>query len=261
MLSLADDTLVLAATDLTNHLACAHLTQQRLAVARGERSKPRPADDPHGDLIRRRGEEHEREQLDRLSAECGGYVDISIESAPRSREELEAAAEATATAMRDGAPLIYQGQFFDGRWQGRTDFLWRVPVASQLGSHSYEVLDTKLARQVKPSVVHQLSLYSRLLGKVQGLEPEIAHVVLGDGSSVAVELRRYAALNRHASRRLERVVEAPAQATYPDPVTHCAICALASECRERRIRDDHLSLVAGARRDHREQLVERTRPN
>jgi len=58
MLSLPDGTLVLAATDLTNHLACAHLTQQRLAVARGERSKPRPADDPHSDLIRRRGEEH-----------------------------------------------------------------------------------------------------------------------------------------------------------------------------------------------------------
>ena len=40
MLRLADGTLVLAATDLTNHLACAHLTQQRLAVARGERASP-----------------------------------------------------------------------------------------------------------------------------------------------------------------------------------------------------------------------------
>jgi hypothetical protein len=37
MLRLSDGTLVLAATDLTEHLACAHLTQQRLAVVRGER--------------------------------------------------------------------------------------------------------------------------------------------------------------------------------------------------------------------------------
>ena len=61
MLSLADGSLVLAATDLTNHLACAHLTQQRLAIARGERAKPRPADDPHAELVRDRGEAHERE--------------------------------------------------------------------------------------------------------------------------------------------------------------------------------------------------------
>ena len=65
--------------------------------------------------------------------------------------------------MREGAPLIYQAQFFDGRWQGRADFLRRLPAPSDLGNHSYEVLDTKLARQVKPQVVHQLSLYSRLL--------------------------------------------------------------------------------------------------
>lgn len=49
MLSLVDGTLVLAATDLTNHLACAHLTQQRLGIVRRERAKPRPADDPHAE--------------------------------------------------------------------------------------------------------------------------------------------------------------------------------------------------------------------
>ena len=88
MLRLADGTLVLAATDLTNHLACGHLTQQRLAIARGQRAKPRPADDPHADLIRDRGEAHEREQLDRLSAECGGHVDLSSDASPVTREAL-----------------------------------------------------------------------------------------------------------------------------------------------------------------------------
>src|SRR5215211_6836994 len=99
-MELIEGTVVLAATDLTNHLACAHLTQQRLAIARGQRGKPRPAEDPHGNLVRRRGEEHEREQLERLSAECGGHADLSTERAPRAREELEAAATATADAMR-----------------------------------------------------------------------------------------------------------------------------------------------------------------
>ena len=46
MFALADGTLVLAATDLTDHLACAHLTQQRLGVVRGERTHEpeRPAE-------------------------------------------------------------------------------------------------------------------------------------------------------------------------------------------------------------------------
>ncbi len=120
MLALSDGQLVLAATDLTNHLACPHLTQQRLAIARKERGKPRPVDDPHADLISARGNAHELEQLERLSAECGGHVDLSDGEYPYTREALEAAASKTAAAMRDGAPLIYQAHLFDGRWQGRS---------------------------------------------------------------------------------------------------------------------------------------------
>ena len=256
MLALADGTLVLAATDLTNYLACAHLTQQRLAVIRGERSRPRPADDPYAELIRERGERHEEEQLARLSQGCGGHVDLSTDKAPISRDELELAAAATTAAMREGAPLIYQAQFFDGRWQGRADFLRRVETPSILGAHAYEVLDTKLAKQIKPTVVHQLSLYNRMLAEIQGLEVRYAHVVLGTGDLETVDLSRYAALHRRVTRRLELVAATPAVETYPEPVAHCAICSLADECRQRLIADDHLSLVAGARRDHRERLVE-----
>src|SRR3954452_4977392 len=99
MLRFADRSLALAATDLTNHLACAHLTQQRLGIARGERAKARPVDDPHADLVRDRGEAHERAALERLSAESGGHIDLSREAYPYSLEELNAAAAETAAAM------------------------------------------------------------------------------------------------------------------------------------------------------------------
>lgn len=256
MLALVDGTLVLAATDLTNHLACSHLTQQRLAVARGERKKPRPAEDPYAELVREQGQRHEDDQLARLSEECGGHIDLSTESPPGSRGELEAAAAATVAAMSEGAPLIYQGQFFHGRWQGRVDFLRRIDAQSDLGAHAYEVLDTKLARQVKPTVVHQLGLYNRMLTEAQGLEPRYAHVVLGTGEIEHVDLSRYAALHRRVTRRIEAVTTAQAAATYPEPVGHCAICSLADECREKLVADDHLSLVAGARRAQRERLVD-----
>jgi predicted RecB family nuclease len=256
MLALSDGTVVLAATDLSALLGCAHLTEQRLAIVRGERGKPRPVDDPHAELIRDRGEAHELEQLERLSRECGGHVNLSPDGQPLTRESLGEAAERTAQAMREGVPLIYQAQLFDGRWQGRADFLRKVRLRSALGAHAYEVLDTKLARGLKPPVVHQLSLYNRLIGLIQGVEATQAHVVLGDGSSEPIDLSRYAALHRHVARRLEEVVTQPAKLTYPEPVEHCAICAFADECHSRWVTDDHLSLVAGARRDQREHLLE-----
>lgn len=255
MYRLDDGTIVLAATDLTNHLACDHLTQQKLAMARGERSKPRPADDPHAELIKDRGNRHEVEQLARLSAASGGHVDLTTDGFPTTRDELDRAATVTLDAMRSGAPLIYQAHFFDGKWQGRTDFLRRIEHPSALGDYAYEVIDTKLAREVKPHFVHQLSLYNRLLSIIQGYDHPFAYVILGDGSEVEIDLRKYAALHRCLTKQFEGIVAAPGIETYPEPVSHCDICELAAECHARRVADDHLSLVANARRDQRERLV------
>lgn len=246
----------LAATDLTSHLACPHLIQQRLGLARSERSAPQPAADPHADLVRTRGEAHEREQLERLRAECGGHIDLSDAGNPYTREGLEQRAAATAAAMEEGAPLIYQAQLLTGPWQGRVDFLRRIEADSRLGRHAYEVIDTKLARQVKPHFIHQLSLYNRLLAAAQGFEPELAHLILGDGSIEPVDLRRYAALHRHVVRQIEAIAAALPKDTYPEPVSHCAVCEFAAECRARLVADDHLSLVAGMRRDNRDRLAE-----
>jgi predicted RecB family nuclease len=74
--------------------------------------------------------------------------------------------------MRSGADVIVQGALFHGVWSGRADILRRVEVASDLGAWSYEVIDTKLARETKGATVLQLSLYADLVGAVQGLMPE-----------------------------------------------------------------------------------------
>lgn len=250
--------MVLSATDITEHLACAHLTEQRRAVALGERARPRPAGDAHADLARRRGDEHERAQLEVLSAEAGDdAADLQAgPDIPRTADELADAAGRTLEAMSAGTRLLYQATFFDGAWQGRADFLRRVDAPSALGPWSYEVVDTKLARHVRPHAVHQLCLYARMLGDVQGRPPDHVHLILGDGARVAVDPSRYGALHRHVARRLERIVAAGARDTYPEPVPHCDVCAFAAECAARRRADDHLSLVAGASRVHRARLEE-----
>lgn len=224
MLRLDDHDLVLAATDLTNHLACAHLTQQRIAIARGERSKPKVWVDPHAELVRERGDEHESAELARLEAECGGAIDLTGE-VRYDHEGLTIANGQASEAMHDGAPLIYQPTLYDGEWQGRADFLRRVERPSDLGPYSYEVLDTKLARQVSPRFVHQLALYSLLVAKIQGLVPENARVILGDGTTETIRLGDFLALHRHVRLAMATVVsEAPAD-TYPEPVDHCAVRA------------------------------------
>ena len=55
--------------------------------------------------------------------------------------------------------------------------LKRVERPSRWGAWSYEVIDTKLARETKGNTILQLSLYSALLGIAQGLTPEFAWVV------------------------------------------------------------------------------------
>src|SRR3989337_4365767 len=73
---LADDgTLLLSPSDLSGHLACPHLTTLNLRVQRGELERPH-VDDTRGDLIRRKGDEHEAAYLARLEAEGRSIVRI-----------------------------------------------------------------------------------------------------------------------------------------------------------------------------------------
>ena len=56
---------------------------------------------------------------------------------------------------------------------------------SGLGQWSYEVVDTKLAKEPREGMALQLALYSDLLDAIQGVVPELFHVVTPDpGNSV-----------------------------------------------------------------------------
>jgi predicted RecB family nuclease len=75
-------------------------------------------------------------------------------------------------ALRRGASAIYQAAFQNGPWHGRPDFLLRVEKPSALGSWSYEVVETKLARSTKAGALIQLCFYSDLLSQVQMIQPD-----------------------------------------------------------------------------------------
>ncbi|HZD53299.1 MAG TPA: hypothetical protein VE175_09635, partial [Woeseiaceae bacterium] len=116
---LVDQLLRLSATDLANHLSCAHLSQLSRAVAEGRAEKPQ-RHDPIAEILRERGWAHEKAYLEHLQAEGVEVVVI-----PEEGGEAESV-ERTRAAMREGAELIYQAPLGNARWYGRADFLQRV---------------------------------------------------------------------------------------------------------------------------------------
>jgi uncharacterized protein len=270
----------LSASDLSNHLACRHVTTLDLEVARGLRAAPDWAA-PDLKVIQELGLRHEVAYLAHLRGQ--GLNVENLESIDHKNEKR--LLEETLALMERGVDVIAQGALRDGEWFGRPDVLRRVARGGGKWDWSYEVADTKLARETKATTILQLSLYSELLGKAQGVAPEFLWVV-PPGMGFAGEKYRvgeYAAYYRYVKERLVRAVgnrvssekeaaseegapgqyalgfggaQAEACATYPEPVEHCNVCRWFRECDGRRRADDHLSLVAGIRRQQRDQFEE-----
>ncbi|MET1232895.1 MAG: TM0106 family RecB-like putative nuclease [Candidatus Limnocylindrales bacterium] len=256
-----DGTIVVSATDLVGFLECDHLATLELGRARGLWAPPPHRTDPTLDLLRQKGEEHERRFLERQRA--AGRTITEIARPDRMLEGLTESAERTLEAMRRGDDVIFQATLFDGRWLGYADFLLRVGGMSSFGSWSYEVADTKLSRAVKGGAVLQVCVYSDLLAQVQGVAPLEVHVVTGDGEMQTMRLDDYAAYYRAVKQRFERDIfgdagtlgrDPASVATYPDPVEHCRVCSWYPDCADWRRTDDHLSIVAGLARTATEHL-------
>jgi len=246
--------LSLSATDLSNFLACRHRIGLEMAAAAGKIRKPR-FDDPQLEALFRRGLEHERAHVEALGSNGRKVVDLS--EAPNH----ELAVEQTLAAMHDGTDVIVQAALARGAWQGRPDVLAKVATPSPvLGGWSYEVEDTKLARETRAGAILQLGLYCELLALAQGVRPERFRIVTPIGTQ-EFRFDEFAAYFRWVRAGLETTSQGDFEAllaeTYPEPCDHCDVCPWASRCAERRRQDDHLSLVAGISRLQRRELVER----
>lgn len=267
------DVIVASPSDLVSFLACPHKLTLDAEVVAGVREHP-SGDDPDADVLRRRGDEHEKAYLARLRAEGLAVADcddhavragsLGEGTSPASLERLRARVEATRRAIEAGTDVVFQATFLDERdpevwWRGHADFLRRTHEAHpDTGRPAYEPEDTKLARHVTPSAVLQLALYAELLAQVQGVGPRDVHVVLGGQTTETVPLRHAAAYERLARDRFSTAAAASSAggpATYPEPVEHCSVCRWQATCDDQRRADEHLSLVAGLGREQARKLV------
>ena len=243
-----NDQFLFSPSDLGSFLACEHLTQLELAVALREGRRP-SYENAYAELLRRKGQEHERAFLATLHDAGRTVVEVRLNA----RRDFEAGTRRTAEAMRGGADYVYQAVFFSDGWRGIADFLERIDRPSALGAWSYQVLDTKLARHPRPEHALQLSFYSQALEQTQRLAPDLAYVVLGTRERVPIRLADVTAYFRRVRQRFGTAVAARA-ATGPYPCHHCSFCDFRGLCADQLEREDHVVRVAGIQRSQVKRL-------
>ena len=227
--------------------------------------KPSKDEDELADVLRQYGEQHEEKYLNELKEKVAslgqGVINLDTErddADPYGIETLRDRAQQTKAALAEGGSVLYQPTFYredeNGiSWVGRADFL--VPVDSV----NFEPEDTKLARIAKVNAILQLCSYAEHLGKIQGKEPELIHVVTGSAEEgkVSVRLNEVSAYYRRIKADLENaVLEGFTGPSEPVPVDFCTICRWNKDCSRTWREMDHLSFVAGLTNAHREMLVE-----
>lgn len=224
-------------------LGCHASAAWTLEARRGQRTFLEGGEDPHGDLIARKGRAHETACAAVLGARHGPPVTIA--SGPHSGR-----AEATRAAMNRGVPLIHRGALASDLWLGHAGFLVRVDEPCPSWAWSYEPWDVKLARHARPEHLFQLAIHGDLLAGLQGRPARRGVLMLatgGDGADHRLEgfaldeVRYYV---RRAARRLEAFAAYVPGDLTPDPCGHCDLCAWLAACEARWEETDHLCRVA-----------------
>ncbi|GAB3209112.1 TM0106 family RecB-like putative nuclease [Marinactinospora endophytica] len=255
---------VISPTDLVDAMECDHRSALKAALAARVPGAPVPADiDP---LVARHGAAHEQAELERLRELFGDGV-VAIDDPEPTEAAMTAAARATTEAMAAGAPVIYQGVFYQPiaphvAFHGRADFLisTRVDPATgerRPGDGSYEPWDTKLARDPGPGAVLQLAAYADALSRVAPRPPEQMHLLTGDRAIRSHRVAEFIPFLAPVRDRLVRRLDTPASLPRPlwgEPRHTCERCGYAAMCAEGRSRARHLSLVAGIRTDQVRKL-------
>jgi predicted RecB family nuclease len=252
--------LTFAATDLSNFLGCSHLALLDRAAKQGG-PKPPKYDDPALEVLQQRGIEHEQAYEAQLRGRGLNVVRVDEPSRALPRHDYwERYTAATLELMRRGVDVVVQGGLWDGQWVGKPDFLLRVDARST-SDWTYDVVDTKLAREAKGGALLQVLLYADLVERVYGAAPQHVHLALGGPAAHTESFRvaEYAAYYRTARNRFLAFQHDASQSIPrgPEPVPHCDVCAWKSRCAEERRDLDHLSLVAGISGRQRTALQER----
>lgn len=230
-------TIFYSASDIVNFLDCEH--RITLDLINLETPLPQVADVEEAVLYQTKGTAHETAYVDHLRQNTASFVDISPVT-----DDIDLATKKTREAMYAGAELIYQATLLEGAFLGHADLLKKVPSQSGLGNYGYEVVDTKLSRNVKARYIIQLCFYSELVAGIQQKDPSMMHIVFGDGREESFRYADFSRYYRTLKEQFKRMVQEKANDTYPEVCESCGYCRWRDLCNERWNEDDHLNQIA-----------------
>ena len=206
-------------------------------------------EDPLAEAIARLGDAHETRERDRLAAR--GTLLAIDRPRPYTRAGMEAAAEATRSALLSSAPpdAIAQAALMDGSFGGFADFLVRE-------DDEYAVWDVKLARSARVTALLQIAAYADMLDRMGVRRTRVGYLRLGDRSIHEQALDDVVPVYRHRRRYIEQLLRRhldEGRAAGWEENAH-AICGGCSHCSAAIAENDDVLRVAGLGRDHRERL-------
>ncbi|MDP1604230.1 MAG: TM0106 family RecB-like putative nuclease [Legionella sp.] len=230
------DQLIFSPTDLTQYMDSPfaswmdHLTLTNPQVI----SLVDEQDDMAG-LLQKKGEVHEQAIL--ASFEEQGITITNMRTAPD-------AMDATRRAMQVGNPVIYQAALKLSSFQGIADFLVKVEGKSKLGDFYYEIWDTKLAKNVKPSSLIQLCCYAEMLAEIQGRLPAQIVVVSGNGEQKRFQTNDYFYYYQQLKQRFLAMHHSFDREKCPDPAESSGWGRWSAHAEQLLKASDHLAQVA-----------------
>jgi predicted RecB family nuclease len=237
---------VFSATDICNFADCKYLTLVSL-----DNTAPDRSSDQQIALIIKKGLQHEEAYLDALRREGATISQVCSKDKRHPYHQFHE----TLNLLKQGAPYIAQAMLTHGRFSGIADLLRRVEVPSQLGSFSYEVIDTKLAKEQKTSYLLQLTFYGALLESIQGRFPKYGYIIDGSNRETRYDLAKCNLyFQRLKDEFLRTLDDGSLDSVEPEPCAKCPTCDWKEHCEARWHDSRHLSLVARINASQRKRL-------
>jgi len=208
------------------------------------------------DMLRKKGDLHERKCLENYKEKFGSSVFEVPEQNREEGESFEAWVERAGNPMDDGYEIIFQMPFIYDGVRGIADFLEKT---ENNGKVVYEPVDSKLARAgAKQGHLLQLLFYTEAVEDLTGERPEKIHVELGSGERETFLVSDYWWYWQRLRKKLIQAVETDSNTdTKPEKCSHCGICEFYwEECRPEWRANDSLVFLSGVRKTHQEALKE-----
>lgn len=217
-------------THVYSYVKCPRLAALDLHLSRSERRPPTEWEE----FAAQRGRDFEAHYVQRLPIVAPVYPE----------RDFAAGAAATAALLRDGVEWMHQAVLQTEDRLGLPDLLRRLPGASALGDHHYEVLDVKTSGRPRGEQILQVVFYAQLLAELQGRLPEHGALILKDGREERFRIADYAAACDEVVREL-RALRAEPGAARPFLQAGCGSCYHDRRCLGELLAAGDLSLVHG----------------